>query len=70
MASWTMLLQARDRQEAELVRGRLEAHDIAVMVMDQRSSVYPMMGTIELHVDRDDVMRALHLLRTEMDADA
>lgn len=67
MADWTLILQARDRQEAEMVRGRLEANDIPAVVMDQRSSVYPMMGNIEVLVERDHVMRALRVLRTEMD---
>jgi hypothetical protein len=70
MADWTLILQARDRQEAEMVRGRLEANDIPAVVMDQRSSVYPMMGNIEVLVERDHVMRALRVLRTEMDQEA
>ncbi len=70
MADWTLILQARDRQEAEMVRGRLEANDIPAVVMDQRSSVYPMMGNIEVLVERDHVIRALRVLRTEMDQEA
>ncbi|MCB0769775.1 MAG: DUF2007 domain-containing protein [Flavobacteriales bacterium] len=65
MAHWTPIHTARDRHEAELVRGLLEANDIDAMIMDQRSSVYPMMGVIEVHVDRDAVLRALHLIRNE-----
>lgn len=63
MANWTLIHTARDRQEAELLRGLLESNDIHAVVSDQRSSVYPMMGAIELHVDRDDVLRALHVMR-------
>jgi len=69
MANWTVILHARDRHEAELVRGRLEADGIPAMVIDQRSMVYPMMGDIEVSVERDDVIRALHVLRTEFDMD-
>jgi len=68
MANWTLILTARDRQEAELVRGRLEANDIPALVMDQRPSMYPSMGSIEVHVDRDHVLRALHLLGNEASA--
>lgn len=63
MANWTPIHTARDRHEAEMLRGLLEAHDIAAVVMDQRSSVYPSMGSIEVMVDRDDVLRAIHLIR-------
>jgi hypothetical protein len=62
MANWTPIHTARDRQEAEVLRGRLEANDIPAVVMDQRSSVYPSMGAIQVLVDRDDVLRAIHLI--------
>ncbi len=68
MANWTLIHSARDRQEAEMLRGRLEANGIPVVLMDHVSSVYPMMGSIELHVDRDNVLRALHLLSNEAQA--
>ncbi|HRH68185.1 MAG: DUF2007 domain-containing protein [Flavobacteriales bacterium] len=68
MANWTLIHSARDRQEAEMLRGRLEANDIPVVLMDQQSSVYPMMGSIDIHVDRDHVLRALHLLNNEAQA--
>jgi hypothetical protein len=63
MANWTPIHTARDRHEAEMLRGRLEANDIPAMVLDQRSSVYPSMGSIEVMVDRDDVLRAIRLIR-------
>ena len=65
MAHWTPIHTARDRHEAELVKGLLEANDIEAVIMDQRSSIYPMMGSIEVQVDRDEVMRALHLISKE-----
>ncbi len=68
MANWTLIHHARDRQEAEMLRGRLEANGIPVVVMDQQSSVYPSMGSISIHVDRDDVLRALHVLSNEASA--
>lgn len=62
MANWTPIHTARDRHEAEVLRGRLEANDIPALVMDQRSSVYPSMVAIQVLVDRDDVLRAIHLI--------
>lgn len=62
MANWTPIHTARDRHEAEVLRGRLEANDIPALVMDQRSSVYPSMGATQVLVDRDDVLRAIHLI--------
>ncbi|MEZ4739068.1 MAG: DUF2007 domain-containing protein [Flavobacteriales bacterium] len=47
MTHWTLIHTARDRHEAELIKGLLEANNIEAMIMDQRSSIYPMMGSIE-----------------------
>lgn len=62
MANWTPIHTARDKQDAEILRGRLEANGIPAVVFDKRSSVYPSMGSIEVMVDRDDVLRAIHLI--------
>lgn len=68
MANWTLIHTAHDRHEAEMLRGRLEANDINAVIMDQRSSVYPSMGAIQVLVDRDDVMRALHVMAQNAEA--
>ena len=51
-----------------MVRAMLEAHDINVVVMDQRSSPYPQVGETELHVAQDDVVRAIYLVRKQSEA--
>lgn len=68
MGNWTLVYSSVSQHEAELVRGQLEANDIPAVIMDQRSSVYPSMGSIAVLVERDDVMRALHLISKDHDA--
>lgn len=68
MGNWTLVYSAVSHHEAELVRGQLEANDINAVIIDHRSSVYPSMGTIQVLVDRDDVLRALHLINKSSDA--
>lgn len=63
MSSWAVVFRSSSRQEAEIVRGALEADDIAAVVMDTGPSVYPQLGDCEVHVHRDDVVRALYLVR-------
>lgn len=65
MGDWTLVYSASTPHEAELVRGRLEVHDIPTVLMDQRPSIYPSMGTIDVLVGRNDVLRALHVLNTQ-----
>jgi hypothetical protein len=62
MVYWTPIHTALDRDEAELVKGLLGANDIDAIIFDQRSSIYPMMGRIEVQVDRDEVMHAMHAI--------
>lgn len=68
MGNWTLVFSAVSHHEAELVRGRLEANDINAVIMDQRPSMYPSMGMTQVLVDRDDVMRALHVINQGDDA--
>ena len=65
MGQWTLVLTTSSRTEAELVRGRLEEHDIQAVVMDQRSSAYPVFGEVVVYVESEDVLRALYLVRQE-----
>jgi len=62
MGNWTLILSAGSLHEAEMARGLLEEHDIAAVVMDQGSSSYPPLADVGVYVDREQVVRALHLL--------
>lgn len=68
MGNWTHILSTGSRHEAELVRGLLEVHGIPVVLMDQRSTPYPPIGESQIYVDRDNVVRALYIVRKEREA--
>lgn len=68
MGTWMVVFSSGSPQQAEMVRAMLEAHGIHAVVMDQRSSPYPLVGETELHVPQDDVMRALYLVRKHNEA--
>lgn len=63
MGRWTLVYTTTSRSDAELVRGRLEEHDIAAVVMDLRSSAHPVFGEVGVYVGAEDVVRALYLVR-------
>lgn len=63
MRNWTVVFRSTSRPEAEIVCGLLEAYEINAVVMDARPSAYPHLGECEVHVERDDVVRALYLVR-------
>lgn len=61
------MFSSASSQEAEIVRGLLEEHEIRAVVMDQRSSPYPHVGEAGVYVQRDDVLQALYLVRKHQD---
>ena len=63
MGDWALVVSTPSRSEAELIRGRLEEHDIQAVIMDQRSSAYPTYGEVAVYVACADVLRALYLVR-------
>jgi hypothetical protein len=63
MPHWTLVYSARHPHDAELVRGLLESHGIRAVVLDQGSSPYPPIAEVGVYVDRDDVVRALYIVR-------
>lgn len=65
---WTVVYRAGSRHEAELVRGRLEEHEITAVVMDQGSFAYPQLSEVTVLVAKADVMRALYLVRQAPEA--
>lgn len=62
MGRWTLVYTTTSRSDAELVRGRLEEHDITAVVMDLRSSTYPVFGEVGVYVGAEHVVRALYLV--------
>lgn len=67
MGTWTLVFSTPSVQEAEIVKGLLEEHDIRAVLMDQRSSPYPHMGEARVYVQRDDVLQAIYLVRKHQD---
>jgi type III secretory pathway lipoprotein EscJ len=68
MGNWTLILSTGSPQEAQIVKGLLETHGIAAVVMDQRSSTYPPLGEAGVYVERDDVVRALYIVRKDRES--
>lgn len=48
--------------EAELVKQQLANHTITAFIMNKMDSSYLAFGDIEVHVDRDDVIRAKKII--------
>lgn len=51
------------RAEAELIGGHLQAEGIECTLEEDLSSVYPWLGEVRISVNRNDVLRALYIVR-------
>lgn len=66
--NWTLIFSAGTLQEAELVKGRLEENGVMAMLMDNGGRVYPQLNDVGVYVEREQVVRALHLLGKQDEA--
>ena len=59
---WEKVYSALSLQQVEIMRIMLEQNDIPAVVINKQDSMYVMIGEVELHVQKDNVMRAINLI--------
>lgn len=60
---WVKVFSTKASYLVELVRGILEKESIQTVVVNKQDSMYsPIFGEIELYVNREDVIKAKHLI--------
>ena len=62
-ASWVKVYTSDQLFSAEMIRGMLHEEDIKSIIMNKQDSAYGLFGEIEVYVDRDDVIQALHIIQ-------
>ncbi|MBL7962324.1 MAG: DUF2007 domain-containing protein [Flavobacteriales bacterium] len=62
MPPWIVVHTTTDRARAEMIKGALEAEGIAVVLVDKGSSAYPLLGNVDVLVDREQLLLAKHLI--------
>ena len=56
-------MESADRVKVEIIRGVLEEHGINAIIIDKQDSAYTFFGELELYVNRDDILRAMTILK-------
>ncbi len=59
---WEKVYSALSLQQVEIMRIMLGQNDIPAVVVNKQDSMYVMLGEVELHVQQDNVMRAINLI--------
>jgi hypothetical protein len=59
---WVIAYTTNQPYQAELVKRRLEDHDIGAVIINKMDSTYRTFGDVEVYVPRDSILRAKKLV--------
>lgn len=59
---WVKLLDSSDRFQVEVILQMLKSHDLRAVKLDKQDSAYLSIGSIEIYVHRDDIIKAKFLI--------
>jgi hypothetical protein len=66
---WTPLISSNSPSELQVVKGMLEVHGIAAVIMNKRDSSYLSFGDGTLYVKNMDFIKAKNLIDSQEPAD-
>lgn len=66
MNNWIKVFESKGQVRAEIVKGILEEHNIAAVVLNKKETVYQIFGNYEVHVQRDNSVVAINLIKNEI----
>ncbi|MCS7018226.1 MAG: DUF2007 domain-containing protein [Cytophagales bacterium] len=67
--NWQKIHSTATLLQAEIIKERLQANDIQAIIVNKRESAYNLFGEVEIHVLREDVIKALQLLKDELETE-
>ena len=67
MVTWQKVYSAEQSYRAEIVKYVLEDAAINAVIINKKDSSYNNFGTHEVHVSADDVMKALQIIKNDID---
>lgn len=67
--NWQKIYATNSLPQAEIVRSLLQNFGIQAVIINKRESVYNLFGEAEVHVPREHVIRAIQLLKHELETE-
>lgn len=67
--NWQKIYSTANLPQAEIIKSLLEEYDIQAIILNKRDSAYNMFGEVEIHVLREDVIKAIQLLKHEVETE-
>ena len=67
MSSWQKVFSHEELHKAELVKLVLENHHLSPVIVNRKDSSYNNFGFYEVHVSPDHVLRAIKIIKDDID---
>lgn len=67
--NWQKIYGTTNLPQAEIIKNLLKEHDIQAIILNKRDSAYNMFGEVEVLVLRKDVIKAIQLLKHELETE-
>lgn len=67
MKGWQTIFRTDQAWQAEIVKAVLEDNNMTPVIISKRDSSYNNFGQYEVHVAADDVLRALQIIKNDID---
>lgn len=64
MDNWISVFVTDQICQAELIKGILNENDIDTVLLNQKDSSYPMLGTIQIMVNQNDKEKAEQIIKS------
>ena len=65
---WIKIFTTSDAVQAQIVKDLLQNHGISSVIINKKDSSYVVIGDVEVYVQRDNAMKAIHLVKGMTDA--
>ena len=65
---WVNIYSSSDVIKAEMVKNLLKENNIQAVIINKKDSSYVTIGEAEVYVQREDVLKATHLVKKVFDA--
>ena len=62
-SNWEVLYGTRHPYKAEILKGVLGENEIQSVIVNKQDSAYLVIGEIEVYVQRDDMVKAIQILK-------
>ena len=66
--NWVKIYTTADEIKAQMVKDVLENNGIRSVILNKKDSSYVVIGDVEIYVNRDNVLKAMTLIKSTLDA--